>query len=112
MKKTIALLAVMVLVLSVAAAVAGEHGKGVQLKGWIACACCAEKNANAEGKDCTIACAKNGAGLVLVSEGKTYKLADAKQAISHVGYEVVVSGKLAEDGSVQVDTIKKAQDKA
>jgi hypothetical protein len=112
MKKTIAGIAVLVLVLSVAVAVAGDAAKTVNLKGWITCSCCAKKNANAEGKDCTIACAKNGAALVLFSEGTSYKLADQKAAMEHVGYEVVVSGVLAEDGSLRVESIKKAPAKA
>jgi hypothetical protein len=112
MRKTIALAAVLVMMLSVAAAVAGDAGKDVQMKGWITCSCCAAKNANAAGKDCTLKCVKGGSSLVLFSEGKSYKLSDQKAAMSHVGYEVVVSGKLAEDGSLKVDSIKKAPEKA
>jgi hypothetical protein len=112
MRKTMALVALAVLVLSVAAVAAADAAKTVEMKGWIACECCAAKNANAEGKSCTLSCAKSGAALVLVSEGKSYKLVDQKAALENVGHEVTVKGTVAADGSLKADSIQKAGGKA
>lgn len=93
-------------------ALAEDTGKKVSLTGWITCDCCAAKNANAEGKGCTVSCAKNGAALVLFSDGKSYQLSDRKAAMDQVGHEVVVTGTLGKDDVLKVEKIAKAQAKA
>jgi hypothetical protein len=93
-------------------AMAGEAVKDVKLTGYITDEWCGKANANEQGKDCTIACAKKGAALVLFSDGKAYKLSDQKAAMTHVGHEVVVSGSLDSDGTVKVSSIEKAVKKA
>ena len=86
----------------------GAHGKGTptKMEGWVACECCGAQNANAAGKDCTIACHKSGKALVLVSGGKSYKLTDQKAALAHVGHEVVVTGTVGDDGTITVTSIE------
>ena len=68
MRKLSALVLAVVL-LAAPAALAGEQpdGKSVAMTGWITDATCGAANANAEGKACAAACARNGAQLVLFS---------------------------------------------
>lgn len=91
---------------------AGEAEKDVKLAGWISDECCAAKNANAAGKACTLECHKNGSKLVFYSDGKTYRLADQKQALPHVGHEVMVTGTVATDGTLKIATIEPSKKKA
>lgn len=86
-------------------AVAGEPDKEVKMTGWITDEWCGAKNANADGKGCALSCAQKGAALVLYSDGKSYKLSDQKAAADNVGVEVVVTGTLAKDGTIQVTGI-------
>lgn len=112
-KKNVALALMISLALLVSfPALAGEDGKQVKLTGWITDEWCGAKNANAEGKQCALDCAKKGSALVLYSDGKTYKLSDQKAALEHVGVEVTVSGSLAEDGTVKVTAIEETKKKA
>jgi hypothetical protein len=97
-----------------AAVLAGEEkpAKDVELTGWIADQWCGAKNANAEGAACARECAKKGSPMVLVAEGgKTYTLSDREKALEHLGYPVVVSGTLQEDGVLKVRDIRKAEEK-
>jgi hypothetical protein len=94
-------------------ALAGEKAeKEVMLTGWVTDEWCGKKNANAEGKDCALKCAKDGAKLVLFSDEKMYKLADQEQAKQHVGYEVVVTGTLSDDGTLKATKFEKKESKA
>ncbi len=88
-------------------ALAGDHGKDVELAGWITDEWCGAKNANEEGAGCAKACAKKGAQLVLFSEGEIYHLSDQKTALEHVGHKVVVKGTLSED-KIEVVSIESA----
>jgi hypothetical protein len=106
MKKTTTILALGFLLLAALPALSGDAD--VTLTGWITDACCGAKNANAEGKDCTIACNKNGMELMLHADGKNYKIDDQKAALKHVGHEVVVTGTMNED-VLQVASIKAAK---
>ena len=109
MKRSLALVAVLVLALAVPA-VAGA--KEVMLTGYITDEYCGAKNANADGVGCAKACAKKGSELAIYADGKMYRLSDKKAALEHLGYEVIVTGTLEEDGSVKVATIAKAEKKA
>ena len=105
--KTAVALAIVSLVLAVTLPVlAGDAEKAVKLTGWISDEWCGAKNANADGKACALSCAKKGAALVLYVDGKPYGLSDQKAAADHVGVEVVVTGTLAQDGTIRVTGIE------
>ncbi len=81
----------------------------VELTGFITDMWCGKSNANAEGVACIKSCAEKGSDVAIYADGKLYKLDKKELALEHVGYEVVVTGKLATDGSVEVAGIKRAQ---
>jgi hypothetical protein len=93
-------------------AFAGDAAKEVKLVGWVSDECCAAKNANAAGKACTLECHKNGSHLVFYSDGKTYKVADEKKLLEHVGHEIQVTGMVAEDGMLKIASIEASKKKA
>jgi hypothetical protein len=95
--------------LAVAALLAGASltlgGDEVALTGWITDSYCGKNNANADGKDCTLRCYKDGAKLVLFAKDKLWELDNQELAESHVGHEVKVIGVV--DGStIKVSEIK------
>jgi hypothetical protein len=114
MKKLLgaAALAVLSMVL-VLPALAGEGAaaKDVTLSGYITDEWCGAKNANAEGSGCAAACAKKGANLAILSDGKMYILSNKELALSNLGHKVEVKGTLSEDGkTVNVKSIEKAKE--
>ncbi len=109
MKRMLALAAILALAIAVPVA-AGE--KEVKLTGYITDEYCGAKNANADGAGCAKACANKGSEMAIYADGKMYRLSDKKTALEHLGYEVVVTGTIQEDGSVKVATIAKAEKKA
>lgn len=114
MKRWNAVLVAVVLSLAcLAPSFAGDAGeREINLKGWVTDSCCGAKNANEKGKDCTLACVKNGSKVMLYAGGKNYKVSDEKLALQHVGYEVEVTGTLDAEGVLKIGTIKKAGPKA
>ena len=110
-RNALALIALAVVVGLALPALAGA-AKDVKLVGRVPDSCCPEKNANAEGKSCIMECHKNGSALVFFSDGKTYKLADEKAALGHIGYEVVVTGTVSEDGTLKIASIEPTKKKA
>jgi hypothetical protein len=113
MKRSVAWGIALALVIGIALpALAGDTGKEVKLVGWVSDECCAAKNANAEGKACTLECHKKGSALVFYSDGKTYKVADQKQLLEHVGHEVMVTGMVVEDGMLKIASIEASKKKA
>jgi len=74
--------------------------------GWITDENCGAKGANAAHKACAIKCHKDGAALVLYTpdDEKLYPLSDQEMAMDNLGYEVEVTGELA-DGTIQVASI-------
>jgi hypothetical protein len=107
-KKILALtVAVLIAALAFGAAVATE-AQEVTLTGWIVDQSCGKANANPAGKDCVLSCNKSGSPLVLSSGDKLYLLSDQKTAVTHVGYPVVVTGKLDAKGGIKVASITKA----
>jgi len=91
---------------------AGSTDKEVKLTGYITDEWCGKANANAQGADCARSCAKKGSDLAIYADGKLYKLSDKELAMQHVGYEVVVTGTVNEDGVVKVKSIEKVEKKA
>lgn len=91
---------------------AGQAGKEVTLTGFITDEACGAKNANAEGAACARSCAEKGSALAIYADGKLYRLSDKQAALAHLGYKVVVTGTLTDDGAaVQVKSIEKAPEK-
>ena len=111
-RNAIAMIAVVALVAALAVPALAGGAKDVKLVGWVSDSCCPAKNANAEGKSCIMECHKNGSALVFFSEGKTYKLADEKPAMANIGYEVVVTGTVSEDGTLKIASIEPSKKKA
>jgi hypothetical protein len=108
-KKILALtVAVLIAALALGAALASDS-EPVTLTGWIVDQSCGKANANPEGKDCVLSCNKSGSPLVLSSGDKLYPLSDQKAALTHVGHEVVVTGKLDAKGGIKVASIGKAK---
>jgi hypothetical protein len=74
-----------------------------EMTGYISDAKCAKDPAKA-GSDghagCAQACAKKGAALVFVSDGKVYKIDDQAKVQEHAGHKVTI------DGQVDGDTLK------
>lgn len=103
---SIVALAGLCLVLVAPVVEAAAPAKPVSLTGYIADETCGKANANPAGKDCTLACVKAGAKLVLVSGNKLYRLSDQKTALRNVGHEVTVTGTLTADGLLQVQSIR------
>lgn len=109
MKRIVSILAAFALVVAVASpALAGDDGKAIEVAGWITDSYCGKSNANAEGKDCAIACAKKGAELVLAVDDKIYKLSDQEGAMEHVGHEVIVTGTVQDD-TIEVTSFAKKE---
>ncbi len=111
MRRVIALAGILALFAAATLPALAAEGTDRKLEGWIVCECCGARNANPDGKECTLACHKDGKSLVLYSGGRLYKLSDQKAALQHVGYEVVVKGTLAKDGTLRVTAIEKAEKK-
>ena len=115
-KKTLAALCAVVLVSVAGLALAGEQaekGDTVSVQGWITDEWCGKKNASAEGKACSLACAKKGSALVLYSpsDDKTYGLDDQQQAKSQIGHEVKVTGTIdIESQQIKVTIIEATGD--
>jgi hypothetical protein len=110
-KKIVALtVAVLIAAFAFGPALASD-AQEVTLSGWIVDKSCGKANANAEGKDCVLSCNKSGSPLVLSSGDKLYPLSDQKTALTHVGHEVVVKGKLDAKGGIKVASIEKAAKK-
>jgi hypothetical protein len=74
-------------------------------KGWIVDAKCAAKGANAGHAACAEKCAKGGAALVFVTDGRVLKVAQQDKVQGHAGHEVTITGKLDGD-TVSVDSVK------
>ena len=112
MKRNALLVIALAVVVGLALPALAGAAKDVKLVGWVSDSCCAAKNANAEGKSCILECHKNGSALVFFSDGKTYKLADEKAALDHVGHEVEVTGTGGDDGILKIASIAPTKKKA
>jgi hypothetical protein len=68
--------------------------------GWIVDSRCGAKNANPQGKECALSCAKHGAKLVLYVEpdGSLVGLDDQALAAQNVGHRVRVIGQRDQSG--------------
>ena len=76
--------------------------------GWITDSHCGAKGAKAGHTDCAVKCMKEGHKLVFLNDAdkKLYQVDNQELAKSHLGYEVVVTGKL-EGETIKVESIAK-----
>jgi hypothetical protein len=109
MKKTtvllLTLLALAVFVPTLASA--GEKGTWT---GWITDSSCGAKGAKAGHRDCALKCLNDGGALVFydTASQKIYKIEDQEKAKGHIGYEVMVTGEIADSTYILVDSITKS----
>jgi hypothetical protein len=74
----------------------------VRLQGYVVDSWCGKSNANPEGKECVVACAKKGAKLLFYTEkGESYTLSDRDEALKHVGRPMEIIGTV-QDGVLKV----------
>ena len=79
-----------------------------EMTGYVSDAKCAKDVAKAESDahaGCAAACAKIGAALVFVSDGKVYKIDDQAKVQDHAGHKVTIMGKVDGD-TLKVDSVK------
>ncbi len=95
----------LVVVFVVVCALFAMSAPAAEWKGWIVDAKCGAKGAKAEHAACAEKCAKGGAALVFVSDGKVLKVSDQAKIQGHVGHEVTITGKLDGD-TISVDSVK------
>ncbi len=105
MKKRVALLLGLSLVLAFSISLMADHHKHT---GWITDAKCGANGAKAEHKQCALKCAEGGQKLVLYTpdDKKTYALDNQTLAKEHVGHEVVVEGEADAQGNIKVAKIE------
>ena len=93
--KKLALAVLLVLSLLAFSAAAAE------MTGYISDVTCAKKDVAKAESDahagCAAGCAKKGAALVFVSQGKIYNLDDQSKVTEHVGHKVTINGKVDGD---------------
>ena len=79
-----------------------------EMTGYISDAKCAKDVAKVESDahaGCAAGCAKKGAALVFVSDGKVYKIDDQSKVADHAGHKVTITGKVDGD-TLKVDSVK------
>lgn len=113
MKKTLALIALLVFAAVVAVpAFAESHSEAAKpgsWTGWITDPHCGAKGAKAEHKDCALKCTSKGDKLVFFNEAdqKLYQLDNQDLAKEHLGHQVTVKGTLSGD-AIKVESIAAA----
>ena len=79
-----------------------------EMTGYISDVNCAKNPAKAASDahaGCAQACAKKGAALVFVSDGKVYKIDDQSKVQDHAGHKVTITGNV--DGeTLKVESVK------
>ena len=80
-----------------------------EMTGYISDVTCAKKDVAKAESDahagCAAGCAKKGAALVFVSEGKVYKIDDQAKVQEHAGHKVTIEGKVTGD-TIAVESVK------
>ncbi len=108
MRKTIAVMTVLLLALAALPALAGD-AKSASWTGWITDSHCGAKGANAQHtKSCVADCTKGGGKVVFYNNAdqKLYEIDKTADALEHIGHEVVVTGVLDGD-KIKVEKIAK-----
>ena len=86
----------------------GFTAAAAEMTGYVSDAKCAKDVPKAESDahaGCAAACAKKGAALVFVSDGKVYKIDDQAKVQDHAGHKVTIMGKVDGD-TLKVDSVK------
>jgi hypothetical protein len=113
MKKVLSVFGLLaVLFATIGLSTAARDMKTMTWTGWISNSSCGAKDANADGKACTIKCVKDkGASYVFVdTKSKKVVPIHNQDAVTeaNVGQEVKVTGHKMDDGSVHIDSIANA----
>src|SRR5947199_6726243 len=77
------------------------------IKGYVSDSKCGAKGANAKAAECTKKCIKEGASMVVVTDGdqKVVTVANPDALAGHEGHHVAVTGEVTGD-SIHVDSVK------
>jgi hypothetical protein len=77
------------------------------VNGWVADSKCGAKGANAAAAECTKKCIKEGAKMVVVTDGdqKVLTVDNPKKLEGHEGHHVAVTGTVSGD-SIHVNSVK------
>ena len=77
------------------------------VKGWVSDSKCGAKGANAKAAECTKKCIKEGAKMVVVTDGdqKVLTVDNPDKLTGHEGHHVAVTGTVSGD-SIHVDSVK------
>jgi hypothetical protein len=77
------------------------------VKGYVADSKCGAKGANAKAAECTKKCIKEGASMVVVTDGdqKVLTVANPDALTGHEGHHVAVTGEVSGE-SIHVDSVK------
>ena len=101
--KKLALAVLLVLSLLAFTAAAAE------MTGYISDVTCAKKDVAKVESDahagCAAGCAKKGAALVFVSNGKIYQVDDQSKVQEHVGHKVTITGNVSGD-TLKIENVK------
>jgi hypothetical protein len=83
------------------------------VKGWVSDSKCGAKGANAKAAECTKKCIKEGAKMVVVTDGdqKILTVDNPDALTGHEGHHVAVTGTVSGD-SIHVDSVKMLKAKA
>jgi hypothetical protein len=109
MRKTTVLFLALLTVAALALPLASAQEKG-SWTGWITDDTCGAKGAKAEHKDCAKKCLNDGGRLVFYNtdDHKIYKIADQEQAKQFLGYEVIITGSIADTTYLEVESITRS----
>ena len=82
-------------------------GDAATIKGYVSDSKCGAKGANAKAAECTKKCIKEGASMVVVTDGdqKVVTVANPDALAGHEGHHVAVTGEVTGD-SIHVDSVK------
>jgi hypothetical protein len=82
-------------------------GDATTVKGYVSDSKCGAKGANAKAAECTKKCIKEGASMVVVTDGdqKVLTVSNPDALTGHEGHHVAVTGEVSGE-SIHVDSVK------
>jgi hypothetical protein len=107
MRKILLICLALSFVFALSAMAFDDMGKSATVNGWITDAKCGAKGANAKAAECTKKCIKEGAKMVVVTDGdqKVLTVDNPDALTGHEGHHVAVTGKVSGE-SIHVDSVK------